>query len=341
INIDRVTRGSIVCKDDILCRKCFGDMFSLGICRSCKKPVLGDRDEGHFGAHVKGRLDDIWHASCFRCYHCDGLVYRREHLLTPSGDPACALCFNLQDIEPDLCESRDFVRYHPPSRGHSVPQGVALTGGAEQSSSLQFSSLVARFQTDTATPGDSTSEVGRVGQSEIGAHPTVTLNSRLEILPRPPRAGKWPTSGSTDVNDIRFSRAQEAKTHSIESMRLIIGSSDKIANPRSTGTSQSRLPVGPRASGESKSHPQKDPTASLSTIGGMFTCPGCCQKIAPMELGTVSGPRSTRWHRKCLRCGRGTRSDKGCGKSVDEAAVMDNEGRVLCRACFLIRSRVP
>jgi len=51
----------------VLCKQCYSVMYSIGTCSTCGDPILGEREEGHGGTHVKGRLDDVWHARCFSC----------------------------------------------------------------------------------------------------------------------------------------------------------------------------------------------------------------------------------------------------------------------------------
>jgi hypothetical protein len=67
------------------------------------------------------------------------------------------------------------------------------------------------------------------------------------------------------------------------------------------------------------------------SFGTSNVCPLCGIKVAPMELGTISGPRGVRWHRACLRCGQGTAS-RGCKKQLDECATV-MQGTPLCRLC--------
>lgn len=62
-----ISRDAKKCKkNDVLCRACFSQRFSLGTCELCKGPVLGEREEG--GPHVTGRGGAAWHAKCFICY---------------------------------------------------------------------------------------------------------------------------------------------------------------------------------------------------------------------------------------------------------------------------------
>lgn len=97
------------------CRSCYTKLFAIGTCVACTKPIVGDREEGHRGAHVKGRGTSMWHAACFRCsctytYEearadesvCQGSLYRQDHLLTPSGKPACVSCFEKSLHSPPL-----------------------------------------------------------------------------------------------------------------------------------------------------------------------------------------------------------------------------------------------
>jgi hypothetical protein len=52
---------------DVLCRACYVNLFSIGVCQDCKGSITGDREEGYNGAHVKGRAGELWHARCFIC----------------------------------------------------------------------------------------------------------------------------------------------------------------------------------------------------------------------------------------------------------------------------------
>lgn len=51
--------------NDVLCRSCFTQRFSIGTCELCNTAILGEREEG--GPHVKGRAGVVWHAKCFVC----------------------------------------------------------------------------------------------------------------------------------------------------------------------------------------------------------------------------------------------------------------------------------
>ncbi len=99
--------------DDVLCISCFTVLFALGTCGSCHSSILGERDEGYGGAHVKGRLGEVWHARCFTCIGqcerqppirdahqnlegCACPLFNRDHILLPSGGPACVDCYDIR-----------------------------------------------------------------------------------------------------------------------------------------------------------------------------------------------------------------------------------------------------
>ncbi|PWN47545.1 hypothetical protein IE53DRAFT_382044 [Violaceomyces palustris] len=83
-------------------------------------------------------------------------------------------------------------------------------------------------------------------------------------------------------------------------------------------------------------------------LGGMQTCFFCSESLSQLE--SVLGPRSTHWHRKCLICRghpavdhhqakvrpswNGGGSTSICGKKLDSAAKVTEDGQVRCRDCF-------
>jgi hypothetical protein len=80
-------------------------------------------------------------------------------------------------------------------------------------------------------------------------------------------------------------------------------------------------------------------------FGGTGSCPACGILVSPLERGTIAGPRGTRWHAKCLRCGSGPmgaikthrpgHKRAGCGKALDDGASLDEQGNAWCRLCFV------
>ncbi|KAJ7638327.1 hypothetical protein FB45DRAFT_1131840 [Roridomyces roridus] len=100
--------------------------------------------------------------------------------------------------------------------------------------------------------------------------------------------------------------------------------------------------------------PLTAPATSTPTIfprfgGSNNSCPGCRKSVSLMERGVVPGPQGSRWHATCLVCGGKKEAPKtwivreerkkgepGCGKKLDSAAKMDEEGGVWCRECTLL-----
>ena len=68
-----------------------------------------------------------------------------------------------------------------------------------------------------------------------------------------------------------------------------------------------------------------------SKFGSTVVCPGCAIKVWLMDRDTANGPKSTRWHQRCLRCGQG-RPELGCGKQLDDGATI-RDTIPLCRMC--------
>ncbi|ORX44587.1 hypothetical protein DM01DRAFT_1411261 [Hesseltinella vesiculosa] len=75
------------------------------------------------------------------------------------------------------------------------------------------------------------------------------------------------------------------------------------------------------------SHIWRNRTRALPKLGGSKICPGCSQSIAVMDI--TSGPKGSRWHKKCLRC-------TGCKKQMDSGAKVIENGQswvVRCSDC--------
>ena len=87
----------------------------------------------------------------------------------------------------------------------------------------------------------------------------------------------------------------------------------------STSTLSSSLPKSPSQASIFSSRPRPP-----SNLGGLLICAGCSVRATMSE--TVPGPRSTRWHAKCLRCG-------GCGRGLDSEAKVNERGEVKCEGC--------
>ena len=85
-----------------------------------------------------------------------------------------------------------------------------------------------------------------------------------------------------------------------------------------------RQPVATRVNPAAGMFARSSAPASRPALGGMNSCPGCGARVSPLE--SVTGPRSTQWHRKCLAC--------TCGKRLDSAAKVNAAGEVRCRTCF-------
>jgi hypothetical protein len=79
---------------------------------------------------------------------------------------------------------------------------------------------------------------------------------------------------------------------------------------------------------------QVPPTTSGFRSENSTTCPSCDLMVGFFETGTLKGPGDTRWHSRCLRCGIGGKTGKGCGKQLDSAATMQN-GKPVCRTCVV------
>ncbi|KAN0064781.1 hypothetical protein ACQY0O_001838 [Thecaphora frezii] len=81
-------------------------------------------------------------------------------------------------------------------------------------------------------------------------------------------------------------------------------------------------------------------------FGGMLSCAYCGQKLSALE--SVTGPRSTAWHRNCLICRGAPKTAPSpmivrnlrasaptiCGKKLDSGAKVNRDGEVRCRDCF-------
>lgn len=93
------------------------------------------------------------------------------------------------------------------------------------------------------------------------------------------------------------------------------------------------------------SAPASAPAPRPRKFGGTGSCPACGILVCPLERGTIAGPRGTRWHAKCLKCGGGPmiaisahrpgQKRAGCGKALDDGASLDEQGHAWCRLCFV------
>ncbi|RUP42999.1 hypothetical protein BC936DRAFT_137792 [Jimgerdemannia flammicorona] len=70
-------------------------------------------------------------------------------------------------------------------------------------------------------------------------------------------------------------------------------------------------------------------TKPLPKLGGSKVCPRCQKTVGFVE--ETSGPRATKWHKKCLGC-----VGPGCRKQLDSAAIIVEDGGMwmpYCRTC--------
>nr|XP_019013553.1 uncharacterized protein I206_01623 [Kwoniella pini CBS 10737]OCF52334.1 hypothetical protein I206_01623 [Kwoniella pini CBS 10737] len=80
---------------DTLCKPCYTSSFSIGACHDCKRPIIGEREEGLGGRHI-GARGLKWHGKCFACSLCGKPPSRQtQPLLLPSAKPACEGCYDV------------------------------------------------------------------------------------------------------------------------------------------------------------------------------------------------------------------------------------------------------
>ncbi|ORX39906.1 hypothetical protein BD324DRAFT_615469 [Kockovaella imperatae] len=93
------------------CRLCYSTLFSLGVCHLCKAAVLGDKEEGFGGRHVKGLNAKIWHARCFACVHCAINLFDIDHVVL-EDQPQCRSCATVfvPPVAPTENRARRYIR---------------------------------------------------------------------------------------------------------------------------------------------------------------------------------------------------------------------------------------
>ncbi|GAA6008104.1 hypothetical protein JCM10207_007031 [Rhodosporidiobolus poonsookiae] len=67
-----------------------------------------------------------------------------------------------------------------------------------------------------------------------------------------------------------------------------------------------------------------------SGLGGLLVCAGCGTRATDRE--TVPGPKSRRYHARCLVC-------VGCGRALDSAVRESGDGRLRCEGCRRVDAR--
>jgi hypothetical protein len=370
---------------DVLCRPCYVKLFALGQCHECKREIVGDKEEGHGGAHIKGRSGILWHARCFACsgtckpeaiadmVACATPLFKQDHLLLPSGLPSCVPCS-------DSVSATD-----PPHHAKAPPQRFSRP-------SLHLRSLPSPLV--PAAPAISTST--NIGPPNAKHHVLSVDRPKLETPPMQPcrtlpvaiqRNHPVIPTNNLYGTDRDIVKARHAKALAVANLKTIaegssivqavIPSVPSVASLRScshpTTTSYPQPGSSCPTCGQtvpaqstrpstitSRLHPTKAVTRTAihpvpspltapvralplraatrqpeSAVSREITtpCPACGVKIASMELGTVSSPSGTRWHRRCLQCGVGATSRPGCGKHLDSSILRNDSADILCRDC--------
>ncbi|EPQ30397.1 uncharacterized protein PFL1_01923 [Pseudozyma flocculosa PF-1] len=291
------------------------------------------------------------HADCFTCCVCaakidgsrtftrlEGLDGQYRELapgLEPFAHPHCAPSVRLQrvvralDDQPASHEGRTLNRNLDPEasvRNHvthqrelrpsPTPSPAATLRSPSSSSFPERGDLPFARGTSTAPTSTSTrptdGSVRRFQPSAGAAPPTrSTILSRSATAPTNPAAGI-------------FSRQPQPSTSSSS------GPSNGLAALRgATGSGSGTTAAG-------------GPTR----LGGMPSCAFCGEKLSALE--SVTGPRSTAWHRNCLICRGAPKAAPSplfvrnlraaapsiCGKKLDSGAKVNRDGEVRCRDCF-------
>ncbi|KIY45445.1 hypothetical protein FISHEDRAFT_49364 [Fistulina hepatica ATCC 64428] len=124
------------------------------------------------------------------------------------------------------------------------------------------------------------------------------------------------------------------------------------STPSKPSSISNSRPQTPYSSSRYESSPLTAPATSTTfpRFGSSAACPGCHKNVSPMERGVVSGPQNSKWHATCLVCGgkketpkwgvRGRdgrkKGEPGCGKKLDSAAKVSEDGKVWCRECMVL-----
>ncbi|RXK39510.1 hypothetical protein M231_03179 [Tremella mesenterica] len=304
---------------DVLCRGCYSTRFALGTCVTCQQVILGDKEEGSGGGHVKDGAGHLWHGNCFKCTRCSEPLYDRDHVLLPMLSPCCIECFDQQISTPEK-SSKTTSSEIPQTGGRYARPGTVLapkkmvppapTVSLNPERTPQQKSLVASIMRRFEDPDTSS------GEGTIKPHPPPLPQTAYTRNVHSAR----PITSQSLLHDISRVRSSSPPLK-VEDATFLSPNMSKPQRPTTEGlTGHIKPPGRPRS---------------------MLSCPGCLSSVALLDRGVVRGPHGQLWHQNCLKCGKGgvamglPLQSQGCGKVLDALATVDKEGHVWCRACSL------